>query len=203
MLGQALGSQPLYPKVAGAKKATAIVSLVCISAFAMGLAGCFVGATTEHSSGNGQPAPTHNDPSKAQSVNIDPAQGLTTKPGEGVGIFVEYGGNGNWKIWTSCDSIKSGATCGFDLYVAADNLGLQSLDKLEDSDFVDVTGNMAHVSFDTTSDTDGVTFTASPKTPLDLEVYLDGAPAQEFVYWVGDGLVNSGAPSNPVDFVPR
>ena len=59
------------------------------------------------------------------------------------------------------------------------------------------------LSFDTTSDTDGVTFTASPKTPLDLEVYLDGAPAQEFVYWVGDGQVNSGTPSNPVDFVPR
>jgi hypothetical protein len=33
-------------------------------------------------------------------------------------------------------------------------------------------------------------------------VWLDGSPDAEFVYWVQNGQIRQGAPSNPVDFIP-
>jgi hypothetical protein len=136
-------------------------------------------------------------------VHIDTGQGLTTKPGDGVGVFVEYDGGGVWKLWTTCDTNKSGVTCGFDLYATAEGLSVLGLDDTEGSDFVDVGGKAAHASFDTASDTDGVTFQTKPNAVLELEAYIDGDSASPYVFWVGDGQVHSGAPSLVTDFWPN
>ncbi len=187
--------------------AVGVASALALGAsVACGLTGCFVGDrqdyrndTSSSSSGSSVQPPSNNPPI---AVKIDTSQALTTTPGDGVGIFVEYEGQGVWKLWTTCDTNKSGVSCGFDLYVTADQLQMQSLDNTEETDFVDVSGPAAHASFDTASDTDGVTFTATPGAYLELEVFLDGKSAEEFVYWVSDGKVNAGATSNPIDFWP-
>ena len=96
-------SQPLCPSVLSAKKAQALGLLLCVGALAVGLGGCFFGGN-ERSNARQQGSPTQ--PATSQqpiSVGIDTAQGLTTQPGDGVGIFVQYDGNGIWKVWTSCE----------------------------------------------------------------------------------------------------
>lgn len=202
------GAEPVTVSAGGTRLGKAAVAVVFAAALGSGLGGCFIDhrdhPDPQGTTGSGGSIiPPSKDPPIA--VVIDTKQGLTTKPGDGVGVFLEYDGQGIWKLWTSCDTNKSGAVCGFDLYVTADALQIQSLDNLEESDFVDIdpANNVAHVSFDTSSDTDGVTFRATPGAVLELESYLDSTSAQNFVYWVGDGQVKSGAPSNPVDFWPK
>lgn len=150
------------------------------------------------------PPPSNPQPDVA-SVDIDvdsPDQELTTTLGEGVGIFVEYEGSGQWRVWTACDTKVSGVSCGFDLYADLPGLDLKELQELEDSDFVDVGVDSAHASFDTASDRDGFVITGQSDASLRLEVLIDGGDATEFVFWSSDGVVQSGAPTNPTLFVP-
>ena len=174
------------------------------AALAVG-SGCVVVDSNGDDGGYYDP-PTTNDPPAVDSVAIDvddPGQELTTDLGEGVGIFVEYEGAGRWKLWTACDTKQSGVSCGFDLYADLPNVAVDTLDELEETDYVDVGEGSAHASFDTASDSDGVTLTGEPGASLRLEVLLDNADAKDFVFWASDGVVNSGAPTNPTAFVPN
>jgi hypothetical protein len=55
---------------------------------------------------------------------------------------------------------------------------------------------------DTSYDFDGFFVNATPGATLRIDVFLDGAPAPRFIYWVGDGGLHSGAPENPIDLIP-
>jgi hypothetical protein len=136
------------------------------------------------------------------AVGIDEGASLEADPGAGVGVFVEYQGGGDYRIWTTCDSEVTGYSCAFDLFLTADSLRVSDTEDLEGFDEASDLGDEVDVSLDTDVDTDGVVVTTLDGAPLRLEVWLDGAPDAEFVYWVQGGVIRQGAPSNPVDFVP-
>ncbi len=136
------------------------------------------------------------------AVGIDEGASLEADPGAGVGIFVEYQGAGDYRIWTTCDSELTGYSCAFDLYLTGDSLRVTDTQDLEGYDEASDLGDEVHVTLDTDVDTDGVVVTTLDGAPLRLESWLDGAPDAEFVYWVQGGAIRQGAPSNPVDFVP-
>jgi hypothetical protein len=140
-------------------------------------------------------------------VSIDTDQTLDAKPGEGVGLMIEYTSGGVWRLWTTCDTLSTDTVCRFDAFakVVDPKSALLSAEgqDLEGVDIVElISADEAHLKTETASDVDAMQLTATPGATLRLEVYLDGVPDGRFVYWMGDGIVHTGAPSNPLDITP-
>lgn len=126
--------------------------------------------------------------------------------GTGAGVFVEYASGGTWRVFTSCDTKTSRYSCQFDIIVDASD-GVQDFapEGLEssDGDWVDWTDDGAVRLVATTAyGSDGLTFVTEPGATARIDVFLDDAPAPRYIYWVGDGGLHRGAPSNPIDLAP-
>ncbi len=138
-------------------------------------------------------------------MKIDTDATLNAAPGEGVGVMVEYMSGGEWNIRTTCDTNVSAAVCTFDLTASlkAGTFELVESDGVEGADTLKVVeATQAVLHAETASDTDGMRIKAAPGAILRLEVMLDGKPEARFVYWMSGGVVNEGAPMNPVEFEP-
>lgn len=136
---------------------------------------------------------------------IDADQALEVDPGAGAGAFVEYESGGLYRVTTSCDFEESGS-CLWDILVTphddAPVLALSAVD-LEGSDSVSITeGNSVHLEAVTGSDFDGFTVQVDPGVGIRFDGLLDEACGNRFLFWVGDGALHSGAPSNPIDLLP-
>jgi hypothetical protein len=135
---------------------------------------------------------------------IDADEALEVEPGAGAGVFVEYESGGLYRVTTSCDFDESGS-CLWDILVTphddAPVLGLSAAD-LEGSDSVSIKEGSVHLQAVTTSDFDGFTLEVDPGVGIRFDALLDEACGNRFLFWVGDGALRSGAPSNPIDLVP-
>ncbi|KYG06123.1 hypothetical protein BE21_36680 [Sorangium cellulosum] len=152
---------------------------------------------------NNEPPPPADEP---RLVAIDTDAALSSEPGEGVGIFVEYAAGGTWRIWTTCDTNSSKVVCSFDLYASVDTsselFDIVGTD-LEKSDATRLADDgIAYLHAETGSDIDAMTFTTTEGAIVRLEAYLDGVQEPRYVYWFGDGVLHEGAPTNPIDFEP-
>jgi hypothetical protein len=151
------------------------------------------------------PPPQQND--EILSATIDTGATLAEiEPGRGAGAFVEYTSGGQWRVYTACDTELSGYGCTWDIIVSVDpdnSIHDFEDDQLEASDYLDWEDQHA-VRFvtSTTYDFDGFFVEATEGAPLRVDVYLDDQPAPRYIYWVGDGALHRGAPSNPIDLIP-
>lgn len=163
--------------------------------------GCVVRSTA---SGN-QSNPPPDGPDLPLEVGIDTNETLWVEPGEGAGLFVEYFEGGEYRITFACDTNLSGIGCDWEGYVSveqgADVTGILEED-LEGSDRLYVSDGVVDFDIGVTTDLDSFTVLTQPGTVLRLEAYLDGVSQPQFVFWRGDGVIHTGAPTNPVDFVP-
>ncbi len=171
------------------------------------LSGMSIGCTYEdvrhddHQEGppiNEQPVPT---------ATIDTGSVLAEiEPGRGVGAFVEYAGGGQWHIYTACDTELSSYGCTWDIIVSVGedaDISQFEAENLEASDYLDwESAREVQLFTSTTYDLDGFWLDSTPGAPLRVDVYLDGRPAERYIYWVGDGALHRGAPSNPIDLIP-
>ncbi len=160
--------------------------------------------------------PTPIGPPPAEEIfesQIDVGETLTTTPGEGAGVFVEYSGGGQWRVFTACDSKLSGYACEWDVLVTApfgvalsnvQDEGLEGDDVvyISEADSEGRTGEAVNLVSYTSTGTDGVTFQSDPGEPIRIDVILDGVSEPRYTYWIGDGAIHRGAPSNPMDLVP-
>lgn len=141
-----------------------------------------------------------------REVTIDDGSALGFTPGDGVGVFVTHRGAGHWTVQTSCDSRQSGASCIFELVAQADSaaqfIDAQDTPALALPDHVLERLDGVSAYFETSLEADELGLALTPDAPLTLSVTLDGTPAPEFIYWIGDGLTHQGAPSTPITFVP-
>jgi len=140
-------------------------------------------------------------------VNIDSDMELAAKPGDGVGIFVEYYTGGRYRIWTTCDTNFSGSVCPFEIYTSVDTASTISAvveENLEGYDSVTINQGQGAVDlyFETGSDSDAVEINVTPGAILRLEAFVDSLSQPHFIYWFGNGVLHEGAPTNPVDFNP-
>jgi len=55
---------------------------------------------------------------------------------------------------------------------------------------------------ETTNELDGMTFDMDPGSAITLDAVLDDQCAPEFLFWIGDGALHTGAPSNPLTLTP-
>jgi hypothetical protein len=180
-----------------------LAACACISV----LTGCIIvdsnSTSTTNTNGNTTPPP----PTDPLTLIIDSDVALDAKPGDGVGIFVEYTTGGRYRIWTTCDTLSSGAICPFDIYTSVDtssSIISVTEDNLEGYDSVTVQQNQgtADLHFETDNDYDAITIDVTPGAVLRVEAYLDGKSEPRFIYWVGEGVLHEGAPTNPVDLSP-
>jgi hypothetical protein len=144
-----------------------------------------------------------------ENAPIDTDAGLDTQPGEGAGVFVEYAAGGKWHVFTSCDTIKSGFSCRWDIVVTPVGSGAK-LTNLTGEDLEAGAGDEVSLTTDgsawllasTDTGLDGFFFDTNPGATVRLDVVLDQRPEARYVYWVGGGGVQRGAPSNPLDLTP-
>jgi len=155
-----------------------------------------------------QPPPEQPPADEPMTVNIDPDATFTeVAPGEGVGLFMEYGTGGKWHLWTTCDTNYSNVACSFDVVVSVDTesevlkVDEEDLEGFDEVRMID--SGTASFKADTASDTDGMVFETTPGATVRLDMLLDGKAEPRFVFWFGDGVLHKGAPTNPVDFAPK
>lgn len=136
---------------------------------------------------------------------IDPDSPLDSEPGLGVGVFVEYQTGGTWHFYTTCDAEDSGFDCYFDIVVQP--LGRGEVlsftpNDLERNDSVTIEHDSLRFVGVTGLDTDGFAFQTEPGVSISLDVFLDERCGHPYIYWVGDGAIHEGAPSNPIELEP-
>jgi hypothetical protein len=147
--------------------------------------------------------PNGYDSGDIAQVPIDEGGAMTVDPGEGAGLYVESLGGGDWYVWSTCDTEQSGYSCWFDLQLEGTGMRLVEGEDLEGYDDVVLERDRMLVTFETSVDVDGVSFRLDEREPLRLGAWLDDADATAFVFWVEDGAISQGMPTNPTDFVPR
>jgi hypothetical protein len=180
-----------------------ILTAATTLAFSGILAGCVL-VDNRHSNDTDSSTTTP-EPTTPTQTSIDPGKALETKPGEGVGVFVEYQTGGHWHVWTACDTNISGVACQFDVYataVSGAELSNLKAEGLEDTDAVSIKAGSLHLSAQTTKEFDGMTFDATPGAIVEIEARVDDATDPHVLYWYGDGVLHKGAPTNPIDFKP-
>jgi hypothetical protein len=128
--------------------------------------------------------------------------------GQGAGVFVKYSEGGHWQLTTSCDTLISNSNCAWDVIVTPedgssienvvasdlepdDSLGLYAGDQLS-----------YHLVASTGNDLDGFTFDSDPGKAVMVDVLLGDTCALPYVFWIGDGALHPGAPTNPLILIP-
>ena len=170
-----------------------------------GLVACGYG-DHQRTNDDGSYTPAPNDPSATiEQATIDTDELLDVEPGAGAGAFFEYEAGGTYHVTTSCD-VASGSDCWWDIVVTPlDSAPIKSVSPLdlEEDDTLSfgATNQLRLVAY-TGDDFDGFSFQTEPGAAVEVDVLLDEGAGNGYLFWVGDGALHSGAPSNPVDLVP-
>lgn len=166
---------------------------------------CGYGDHDMHHGDGGYIPPDSTPQGTIEQATIDADQLLDVEPGAGAGAFIEYESGGTYHVTTSCD-VGQGGACVWDIVVTpladAALLSVSPLD-LESDDSVTLgSGNQVRLVARTGKDFDGFSFQTDPGAAIEVDALLDDGAANRFLFWVGDGALHSGAPSNPIDLVP-
>jgi hypothetical protein len=145
---------------------------------------------------------------------IDTGREITVDAGVGAGVFIEYATGGHYHVRTSCDTTVTGQTCAWDIIITPDvgkTITNVAGENLEGGDSVHTYPPPAaqpdaspsyQLTAQTTTEIDGVTFDTDPGATVSIDAFLDGTCALPFFFWVGDGALHKGTPSNPVILTP-
>jgi hypothetical protein len=169
-------------------------------------AGCGYGNSSGLDDGSGDYPPgdgaTCGD---VEHASIDTGALLDVSPGLGAGVFIEYEAGGSYRISTSCRVDELGP-CSWDIVVTPlDDAGVESVAPLDlepEYDAVTTDGVSVQLIASTEDDLDGFTLGTAPGATLRVDALIDGSCGNRYFFWMGDGALHSGAPSNPIDLTP-
>ena len=138
---------------------------------------------------------------------IDVDRQIEVDQGQGAGVFIEYASGGHWQVRTSCDTLKTNTNCAWDIIVTPeDGRSLSNVvaSDLEAGDSVLPYPDSASYQFvaSTSVDLDGFTFDTDPGAGVQVDALLDDSCALQYFFWVGDGALHPGSPSNPLTLLP-
>lgn len=154
---------------------------------------------------DGDPGYPPSSSGNIEEATIDADQLLEIDPGAGAGAFIEYETGGTYHVTTSCD-VGQGGDCYWDIVVTpladAALLSVSPFDLESDDSVVLGSGNQVRMVARTGKDLDGFSFQTDPGAAIEFDALLDDGPGNRYLFWVGDGALHSGAPSNPIDLVP-
>lgn len=147
-------------------------------------------------------------PATPLQSTIDVDRQIQADPGEGAGLYIEYASGGHWQLRTTCDTLRSGETCMWDVLVIPEQgssiRNVVGAD-LEADDVLREYPNDASIyqlGAYTSSDFDTFSFDSDPGATVRVDALLENRCALPYVFWVGDGALHPGAPSNPIDLTP-
>lgn len=173
-------------------------SSVLVPVFALVQSGCFVDVE--------DPDPEVSTPTLAKLTAIDSDFALSSiHPGEEVGLFVEYQSGGTWHLFVTCDTKVSEYDCHWDVFTGVTAGRFHDPpreDGLEAADGLYWDGYGAWMTAVTSSGPDGFYMETSPGATVAVEAYLDGEDAHPLLFWIREGAVEPGAPTNPIKFKP-
>jgi hypothetical protein len=155
-----------------------------------------------------EPGPSNVECGTATQSTIDTAAMIQVDAGQGAGVYIEYAAGGHWHVRTSCDTDKQNTGCNWDVLVySLDQHTLSNFvgEDLEASDSLGPYPNSAdtfQLIAHTTTDIDGFTFDMDPGAALSIDALLDGTCALPYFFWVGNGALHPGSPSNPLTLLP-
>ena len=140
-------------------------------------------------------------------VSIENDVLLDVEPGLGAGLYVEYYTGGDWYVFTTCDTARSGFGCDFNVSIEVPSgrgifgVGGDDLEFAEDD--VSSGFDSLYLSTRTFDDYDGVHFSTDAGTTLRLDFDLDGLTQPEVLFWNSKGRIRSDAPTLPLDLKPE
>jgi hypothetical protein len=142
---------------------------------------------------NGDTAPAPSSPSP-MLVEIDTDQTMTADPGQGVGVFVEYGTGGKWHVWWTCDTVQTDQTCAFAVSISAKSGTIANADasRMQGGLMTTPTPSSIEASVTTATEVHGLTFDTNPGAVITLKASLGGLADGSFLFFVQDGKVNGG-----------
>jgi len=150
-------------------------------------------------------APAAPPPGDVEESTIDTDRLLDVDPGAGAGAFFEYETGGTYHVTTTCD-VGDGPDCAWDIVITPlDGAPIESLapfDLEKDDSLAFGYGNQVQLVANTGEDFDGFSFQTEPGAAIQVDALLDGGAANRYLFWVGDGALHQGAPSNPLNLVP-
>ena len=146
-------------------------------------------------------------PAEPATSTIDADRQIEVDPGQGAGVFIEYGAGGHWTLRTSCDTDKTNTAYSWDVIVTPEDgqaLSLVTPYDFEPGDTVNPFSTDGSYRFlaATSSDIDGITFDSAPGAAVRVDSYLDGVCALPYFFWVGDGALHQTSPTNPLILIP-
>jgi hypothetical protein len=137
---------------------------------------------------------------------IDTDEQLDPDAGQGAGVFIEYATGGHYHVRVSCDTPLTGLSCSWLVTVTpAGGAAITNLtgEGLEGNDSVaTLPPNSAQLNAFTTTELDGFTFDTDPGTAITVEADLDGACDPRYFFWIGNGGLHQGSPSDPITLIP-
>jgi hypothetical protein len=138
-------------------------------------------------------------------VTIDTDALLTTEPGKGAGVLVEYTNGGHWHVATVCDTAISGYYCDFDVTAQAIGGKVSNLlkEELETADIAtSYCSDTALLGVTTGSDFDGVWFDTTPGATIRVTAALGQTIYENVLYWISGDVVHDDANANPIELTP-
>jgi hypothetical protein len=152
--------------------------------------------------------PANGGPPRSPSpmlVEIDSDQTLSSPPGDGVGVFVEYARGGHWHLWWTCDTAQTSQSCEFSVSATAASGTITNLDasELEGGFVASPTPSRVDAKSTTTTQVHGIRFDTEPGAVLTVEAAVGGVKDGAFLFFVQDGKINggfSGKLTNPLQF---
>jgi hypothetical protein len=146
--------------------------------------------------------PQHAQPATVVA-KVDAGVTLTSAPGQGAGVNVEYQTGGHWHIWWTCDTNISGLNCNFyvDVIARTGNITNVAGDRLESTDQL-TTPSATEVTLNTGTSTgvDGVFFDTDPGATIDVLQQIGTVQDGSYFYWSQGGRVmGGGVPGNVAD----
>ena len=132
------------------------------------------------------------------------------KPGEGVGMFVEYGVGGTWTVKFSCDTNTTNITCPWSIdaqtldgtAISPSGVDVQKLDS--DDAVTHSRPDLLRYDGLTTTELDEFSFQIGAGKPVGFDIWLLNEPnPNRYVFWIGDGGLNKGISGPDFDLYPN
>lgn len=192
-----------------------VTLLAAVALVVPSLVACIIDTGSSNNNRNPPPGPTATatGPSKPLVVVVETNQTLSAAGGDGVGVFVEYRAGGHWKVWDTCDTNKSGASCDFDLVISAAQQPVSNAVSLQSGAATTLApganGSLEATSSITTQ-VSGLTFDTAPGDTITVDATVSGIHSGDYFFFVerladGSYKVNGGFGgnlTNPLSFQP-
>jgi hypothetical protein len=151
------------------------------------------------------PCPIFSTNADNAALDTNDAEGISSPPGDGVGVLVDYDTGGHWHVWSVCDTAVTGRVCGYAVTAqTVDGTPVTDIagDDLEVGERAGAAcADTAFFAASTDLGIDGMRFTAAPGIAVQIKAVLDGTLFPDIIFFAQSGAAAT-ATTNPMTLTP-